>query len=118
MVTSWGALCNSGPLTLTVNYASSVGYSVQRVPLFAGVSSARLNFHMHIDSVQIGSTAYDALQMQVITSTGNCIDLTTFSNKDSANSYRRHTSSRNAYKGRRCKSTSSARRRVLNKPRS
>ncbi|MFC5525648.1 Ig-like domain-containing protein [Rhodanobacter ginsengisoli] len=74
-------------------------YVRQQISIPAGVSNATLDFFMHIDTAESGSTAYDTLQVQVITSTGNYVTLATFSNKDAAGGYQEHTINLNAYKG-------------------
>jgi hypothetical protein len=52
-----------------------------------------------VDSAESKTTAYDNLQVQVITSTGKVLTLATFSNKDAASGFQEHTISLNAYKG-------------------
>lgn len=74
-------------------------YVRQKISIPAGVTSATLDFFMHVDSAESKTTAYDNLQVQVITSTGKVLALATFSNKDAASGYQEHTVSLNAYKG-------------------
>ena len=74
-------------------------YVRQQISIPSGVANATLDFYLHIDTAETGSTAYDTLQVQVITSTGKYITLATFSNKDAASGYQQHTLSLNAYKG-------------------
>lgn len=74
-------------------------YVRQKVVIPATVSSATLDFYLHIDSAEGTGTAYDTLQVQVITSTGKYITLATYSNKDAASGYQEHTISLNGYKG-------------------
>lgn len=74
-------------------------YVRQQISIPAGVSNASLDFFMHIDTAESGSTAYDTMQVQVITSTGKYVTLATFSNKDAAGGYQEHTISLNAYMG-------------------
>lgn len=74
-------------------------YVRQKISIPTGVASATLDFFMHVDSAESGTTAYDNLQVQVITSTGKVLTLATFSNKDAASGYQEHTVSLNAYKG-------------------
>ncbi|MHB1056408.1 MAG: CehA/McbA family metallohydrolase [Rhodanobacter sp.] len=78
---------------------SHADYVRQQISIPAGVSSATLDFFMHIDTAESGSQAYDTLQVQVITATGKYITLATFSNKNAASGYQQHTISLNAYKG-------------------
>jgi hypothetical protein len=72
----------------------------QQISIPAGVSNASLDFFMHIDTAESGSTAYDTMQVRLITSTGKYVSLATFSNKDAASGYQEHTISLNVYKGR------------------
>jgi hypothetical protein len=74
-------------------------YVRQKISIPVGVTSATLDFFMHVDSAESKTTAYDNLQVQVITSTGKVLTLATFSNKDAASGYQEHTISLNAYKG-------------------
>ena len=74
-------------------------YVRQKVTIPATVTSATLDFYLHVDSAEGKTTAYDTLQLQVITSTGKYITLATFSNKDAASGYQEHTLSLDAYKG-------------------
>ncbi len=74
-------------------------YVRQKISIPVGVTSATLDFFMHVDSAEPKTTAYDNLQVQVITSTGKVLTLATFSNKDAASGYQEHTISLNAYKG-------------------
>jgi hypothetical protein len=78
---------------------SHTDYVRQQISIPVGVSDATLDFFMHIDTAESGSQAYDTLKVQVITATGKYITLATFSNKDAASGYQRHTFSLNAYKG-------------------
>jgi hypothetical protein len=74
-------------------------YVRQKISIPAGVATATLDFFMHVDTDESGSTAYDKLQVQVITSTGKVLTLATFSNTDAASGYQQHTISLNGYKG-------------------
>jgi hypothetical protein len=74
-------------------------YVRQKISIPVGVTSATLDFFMHVDSAESKTTAYDNLQVQVITSTGKVLTLATFSNKDAASGFQEHTISLNAYKG-------------------
>jgi len=74
-------------------------YVRQQISIPVSATNASLYFFMHIDSAESGSTAYDTMQVQVITSTGKYVTLATFSNKDAASGYQEHTINLNAYKG-------------------
>jgi hypothetical protein len=74
-------------------------YVRQKISIPAGVSSATLDFFLHVDTAEPKTTAYDNLQVQVITATGKVLTLATFSNKDAASGYQEHSISLNAYKG-------------------
>jgi hypothetical protein len=79
--------------------SSHTDYVRQKVSIPSTVSSATLDFYLHIDSAEGTGTAYDTLQVQVITSTGKYITLATYSNQDAASGYQHHTLSLNGYKG-------------------
>jgi hypothetical protein len=79
--------------------ARHTDYVRQKISIPAGVSSATLDFFMHVDTAEPTTTAYDNLQVQVITSTGKVLTLASFSNKDAAAGYQEHTITLNAYKG-------------------
>jgi hypothetical protein len=79
--------------------ASHTDYVRQKISIPAGVSSATLDFFIHVDSAEPKTTAYDNLQVQVITSTGKVLTLATFSNKDAAAGFQEHAISLNGYKG-------------------
>jgi hypothetical protein len=74
-------------------------YVRQRISIPAGASHATLGFQLHIDTAESGSTAYDTLQVQVVTSSGKYVTLASFSNADAASGYQGHTISLDAYKG-------------------
>ena len=79
--------------------SSHTDYVRQKVSIPSTVSSATLDFYLHIDSAEGTTTAYDTLQVQVITSTGKYITLATYSNKDAASGYQHRSISLNGYKG-------------------
>ena len=79
--------------------STHTNYVRQQISIPSGVSTATLAFYLHIDTAETGSTAYDTMQVQVITSTGKYITLATYSNKDAASGYQQHTISLNGYKG-------------------
>ena len=79
--------------------SSHTDYVRQKVSIPSTVTSATLDFYLHIDSAEGTGTAYDTLQVQVITSTGKYITLATFSNKDAASGYQHHAISLSGYKG-------------------
>ncbi|SEJ20658.1 CehA/McbA family metallohydrolase [Frateuria terrea] len=74
-------------------------YVRQPVSIPPTATSATLDFYLHVDSAEGTSTAYDTLQVQLITSTGKYVTLATFSNKDAASGYQHHTLSLDGYKG-------------------
>lgn len=74
-------------------------YVRQKISIPAGVSNVTLDFFLHVDTDEPTTKAYDNLQVQVITSTGKTVNLTTFSNMDAASGYQEHSLSLNAYKG-------------------
>jgi hypothetical protein len=69
------------------------------VTIPATVAKATLSFYLHVDTAESGTTAYDTMSAQVITSTGKYITLATWSNVDAASGYVRHTIDLGAYKG-------------------
>lgn len=74
-------------------------YVRQSISIPANVSHATLDFQLHVDTAESGSTAYDKLQVQLITSSGKYVTLDSFSNADAASGYQAHTLSLDAYKG-------------------
>lgn len=79
--------------------ATHTDYLRQKISIPAGVSTATLDFFMHVDTNEPTTRTYDTLQVQVITSTGKVLTLATFSNQDAAAGYQHHTISLNGYKG-------------------
>ena len=79
--------------------SSHTDYVRQSITIPSGVSSATLSFYLHIDTAESGSTAYDTLKVQAITSTGKYITLATYSNANAASGYALHTIDLGAYKG-------------------
>jgi hypothetical protein len=74
-------------------------YVRQSVTIPASVASATLSFYLHVDTAESGSTAYDKLSVQVITSTGKYITLATYSNANASSGYVLRTIDLGAYKG-------------------
>jgi hypothetical protein len=74
-------------------------YVRQSISIPASVSHATLGFQLHVDTAESGSTAYDKLQVQLITSSGKYVTLASFSNADAASGYQAHAISLDAYKG-------------------
>jgi hypothetical protein len=79
--------------------SSHTDYVRQQVSIPVTVAHATLKFFLHVDTAESGSTAYDTLQVQLITSTGKYINLASFSNTNAASGYQQHTISLDAYKG-------------------
>ncbi|WP_424682014.1 CehA/McbA family metallohydrolase [Frateuria sp. YIM B11624] len=79
--------------------SSHTDYVRQPASIPATATSATLDFYLHVDSAEGTGTAYDTLQVQVITSTGKYVTLATYSNKDAASGYQHHTLSLDGYKG-------------------
>ncbi|HET6431946.1 Ig-like domain-containing protein [Dyella sp.] len=79
--------------------SSHTDYVRQSVTIPSGVASATLSFYLHVDTAESGSTAYDTLKVQVITSTGKYITLATYSNANASNGYVQRTLDLGAYKG-------------------
>jgi len=72
----------------------------QTVAIPSGKSSAVLQYYLHVDTSESGSTALDTLNVQVLNSSGAQIaNLGTFSNLDAASGYVVHTANLNAYIG-------------------
>lgn len=79
--------------------SSHTDYVRQAINVPLGVAHATLKFFLHVDTAESGSTAYDTLQVQVITATGKYINLASYSNVDAASGYQQRTISLDAYKG-------------------
>jgi hypothetical protein len=79
--------------------SSHTDYVRQQFSIPVTVAHATLKFFLHVDTAESGSTAYDTLQVQLITSTGKYINLAGFSNTNAASGYQQHTISLDAYKG-------------------
>jgi hypothetical protein len=74
-------------------------YVRQSITIPATATKATLDFWMHIDTAETGSTAYDTLSAQVITSAGKYVTLATWSNANAATGYQEHTVDLSAYIG-------------------
>ncbi|MEO5830028.1 MAG: CehA/McbA family metallohydrolase [Rhodanobacter sp.] len=79
--------------------SSHTDYVRQQISIPAGVAHATLKFFLHVDTAESGSTAYDTLQVQLITATGKYINLASFSNVNAASGYQQHTIPLDAYSG-------------------
>lgn len=79
--------------------SSHTDYARQQISIPAGVAHATLKFFLHVDTAESGSTAYDTLQVQLITATGKYINLASFSNVNAASGYQQHTIPLDAYSG-------------------
>ncbi len=71
----------------------------QSVAIPAGCS-ATLNFWLHIDTAETGTTAYDTLKAQVLNSSGTVLStLATYSNANAASGYTQRSFNLSAYAG-------------------
>jgi PKD repeat protein len=75
--------------------------ATQAVSIPAGKTSATLAFYLHIDTMEFSiGTAYDTLQVQVLSSSGTVLKtLATYSNLNAASGYTRVTLNMNAFIG-------------------
>ena len=74
--------------------------ATQTVSIPAGKTTATLAFYLHIDTQEVGSTAYDTLRVQVLNSSGTVLaTLATYSNVNAASGYSPHSLNMNAYIG-------------------
>jgi hypothetical protein len=73
----------------------------QQVTIPSNISTAQLNFWLHIDTAETSSTtAYDTLQVQVRNPSGTVLGtLATYSNLNAASGYTQKTFDLSAYKG-------------------
>ena len=72
----------------------------QTVTIPAACSSDTLNFWLHIDTAETGTTAHDTLQVQVLNSSGGVLStLATYSNLNHNTGYTQHSFGLNAYAG-------------------
>jgi hypothetical protein len=79
--------------------SSHTDYVRQSITIPATATKATLDFFMHIDTAETGSTAYDTLSAQVITSAGKYVTLATWSNANAAAGYQEHVVDLSAYIG-------------------
>ncbi len=71
----------------------------QPVTVPAGCSAA-LGFHLKIDTAETGSTAYDTLKVQVLSSSGTVLrTLATYSNANAVSTYTKRSFDLSAYAG-------------------
>ncbi len=72
----------------------------QQVVIPGGKTAATLQYYLHIDTAETGTTAYDTLNVQVFNTSGTLLGtLATFSNVNAASGYQVHTASLAAYIG-------------------
>jgi hypothetical protein len=72
----------------------------QSVSIPAGKTSATLSFYLKIDSAEAGTTAYDKMTVQVLSSSGTVLaTLATYSNLNKGTTYVQRSFSLNAYIG-------------------
>ncbi len=72
----------------------------QTVTIPAACTSDTLNFWLHIDTADTGSTAHDTLQVQVLNSSGTVLGtLATYSNLNHNTGYAQHSFDMSAYAG-------------------
>jgi len=72
----------------------------QSVTIPTGKTSAVLQFYLHVDTAETGSTAVDTLNVQLLNSSGAQIaNLGTYSNLDASTGYVVHSANLNAYIG-------------------
>ncbi|MEK8145259.1 hypothetical protein NKH18_39385 [Streptomyces sp. M10(2022)] len=91
----------AGPLRLPVVLAGGYGYAEtdtisQTVTVPACCAAATLNYWLHIDTAESGSTAYDLFEVKAGSTT-----LSTLSNADAASGYTSRTLDLSAYAGQR-----------------
>ena len=74
--------------------------ATQTVSIPAGKTTATLAFYLHIDTQEVGSTAYDTLRVQVLNSSGTVLaTLAAYSNVNATSGYSLHSLNMNAYIG-------------------
>ena len=74
--------------------------ATQSVTIPSGKTSATLSFYLHIDTQETGTTAYDKLSVQVLSSSGTVLaTLATYSNANAASGYALKTLSLAPYIG-------------------
>ncbi|HEV2621219.1 MAG TPA: PKD domain-containing protein [Frateuria sp.] len=72
----------------------------QQVSIPSGKTSATLQYYLHIDTAETGSTAYDHLYVRVYNTSGTLLGtLATFSNVNAAAGYTVHTANMSSYIG-------------------
>ncbi|NUR23749.1 protease pro-enzyme activation domain-containing protein [Frateuria sp.] len=72
----------------------------QQVSIPSGKTSATLQYYLHIDTAESGSTAYDHLYVRVYNTSGTLLGtLATFSNLNAASGYAVHTANLSSYIG-------------------
>jgi serine protease len=72
----------------------------QSVSIPAGCKNAGFSYWLHIDTAEFGSTAYDTLKVQVLSSSGAVLaTIGSFSNVNAASGYQQHSANLAAYVG-------------------
>ena len=80
--------------------AATTDTLAQAVSIPAACKSATFSFYLHIDTAETGSTAYDTLSVQVLSSSGAVLaTLASFSNVNKAAGYTQHSYSLAGYAG-------------------
>ncbi|MES2299747.1 MAG: M4 family metallopeptidase [Pseudomonadota bacterium] len=82
------------------NGRSTTESLAQTITIPATATSAQLNFYLHIDTAETGSTAYDKLVVTVKNSAGSVLrTLASYSNANAAAGYQQRNFDLSAYKG-------------------
>jgi hypothetical protein len=72
----------------------------QSVSIPAGCKNATFSYWLHIDTAESGSTAFDTLNVQVLSSSGSVLaTIGSFSNVNAASGYQQHSANLAAYVG-------------------
>jgi serine protease len=72
----------------------------QSVSIPAGCKNATFSYWLHIDTAESGSTAFDTLKVQVLSSSGSVLaTIGSFSNVNAASGYQQHSANLAAYVG-------------------
>ena len=80
--------------------SSNTDTLAQAVTLPSGCSSYQLSFWLHIDTAETGTTAYDTLKVQVLSSSGTVLaTLATYSNVNAASGYTQYSFDLSSYQG-------------------
>jgi hypothetical protein len=80
--------------------SSNTDTLAQAVTLPAGCSSYTLSFWLHVDTAETGTTAYDTLKAQVLSSSGAVLGtLATYSNVNAGSGYTQYSYDLSSYQG-------------------